>query len=331
MKISLKLLVILGAVIYFICLFIPEMMVRDLETSAQKVTEAEVFTPDIALKNNSEGIFTLFCEENGEIIKVKERDFLIATVALEMGPLCHSEALKAQAVAARSFYRYKKALGEFENYDFSVDRSAPYVYADRKYFENKWGEEFESYVKIIANAVDSTENEIISYNGEAACCCFFSMSGGVTESSQEVFGSFYPYLVPVASPYDSLSPYFETTSSFTADEIESKLKEAFPQGNFDFSLPYNQWFSDIKYNTGCSVKSINICSYSVTGRELREALGLRSATFTVDFDGENFIIKTKGYGHGVGMSQTGALYMAQSGSSYREILSHYYPDTVLIN
>ena len=156
------------------------------------------------------------------------------------------------------------------------------------------------------------------------------MSNGVTFSAEEVWDINLPYLISVASPYDSLSPYFETEISFTPDEVKNIAQNYWPEAEFDFSLPYEEWFKDIRYYVSCSVKSVNICSFSVTGSEIRKAFNLRSTTFDVIYENEAFTFKTKGYGHGVGMSQTGASYMAESGCDYKEILSLYYKGTTLI-
>ena len=327
MKVSLKLLTVLCAIIYFVCLLIPDMMVINLD----KEKEAEVFMPNISeQKSEKKGFYRLMCEESGEIIKVSERDFLISTISLEMSPLSPTEALKAQAVAARSFYRHKAASAENTDYSFTYNKSMPYIYAPIDYFKEKWGDDFEDYYILAEKAVDDTENEVLTYENEVACCSFFAMSDGVTESAEEVWDLSYPYLIPVASPYDSLSPYFERITDLSPKEVKGILLNNWQKEKFDFSLPYDKWFTEIKYNTSSSVKSINMLGFSVTGREFRTAFNLRSTTFDVNFDGENFIFKTKGYGHGVGMSQTGASYMAESGSSYKEILSHYYPGTTLI-
>lgn len=262
----------------------------------------------------------------GEIVTVSEKDFLIATVGLEISPLAPEEALKAQAVAARSFYR---RLSENDEYDFTYDSAGPYIYAEESYFKDKWGEDCDQYRQLIESAVAATDNQVLTYGGEIACTAFFAMSNGKTQSAQDVWGQDMPYLINVASPYDTLSPEYEKTVTYTPDEIKSTLTERWPDGKFDFELPYDEWFTDIEYNAGGGVYSTNICGFTVTGNEVRSAFLLRSTTYSVEYDGDKFIFKTKGYGHGVGMSQTGAIAMAADGASYEEILSWYYPGTKL--
>ncbi|MBE6731651.1 MAG: SpoIID/LytB domain-containing protein [Ruminococcaceae bacterium] len=338
MKISLKLMIFMAAVIYFACLFIPEAITLSGKNTDEKETEADLFVPGYTQKTDTPAnapfdkdlTYSILDEKSGEIFKISERDFLISTVSLELSPLTDIEALKAQAVAARSFYRYKKEENKNVEYDFVCNSEEPYIYAEKSYFENKWGESYGEYYEKIANAVDSTENEILTFEGEIACCSFFAMSGGVTLSAEEVWDTSFPYLVSVASPYDSLSPYFEAEVSFTPEEVKNAVTIYWKEAKFDFSLPYEEWFKDIRYNVSCNVKSVNICSFSVTGNEVRKAFNLRSSTFNIVYEKGVFIFKTKGYGHGVGMSQTGASYMAESGCDYREILSLYYKGTTLI-
>lgn len=333
MKISLKLLVFMAAVIYFVCLFIPDAVILNDKKENEKEKTTEVFIPgsiQIEAAPEESLVYNILDEKNGEILSLSERDFLISTVSLELSPLTDNEALKAQAVAARSFYRFKKEENKLKEYDFVCDSTEPYIYADKSYFENKWGENYSEYYAKITEAVDSTENEILIYEGDVACCSFFAMSGGVTLSAEEVWDEKIPYLISVASPYDSLSPYFENKVSFTPNEVKDIVINYWKNGNFDFSLPYEEWFKDIRYYTSSGVKSVNICSFSVTGSEVRKAFGLKSTTFDIVYENRVFTFKTKGYGHGVGMSQTGASYMAESGCDYKEILSLYYPGTTLI-
>ena len=332
MKISLKILVLLSAIIYFSCLMIPDIMYMEAFGSNESA-ESELFVPGSSISGietaaeTGELTYNILDEGTGEIIKVSERDFLISTVALELSPLVNEEALKAQAVAARSFYRYKKSTAGNGEYDFICDSEEPYTYAPLSFFEEKWGENYRDYLENIVKAVDGTENLLLTYSGEVACASYFAISNGSTENAEDVWDTSCPYLISVASPYDALSPGYESTVSISPEKAMDTAVNFWPDGNFDFSLPYESWFTDITYNSGCSVKSVNICGFSVTGREVREAFSLRSATFEVKYEDGVFLFSTRGYGHGVGMSQTGASFMAESGCDFYEILSFYYPGT----
>lgn len=272
--------------------------------------------------------FQILDTSTGETFTLTEREFLIATVGLEVSPLSPKEALKAQAVASRTFYQRQRAMSQ-EDYDFTCDSSAPYVYAPETHFQEKWGEDYEEYRSLIEEAVDETEGEILTYEGVAACTAFYAMSNGKTQSAEEIWGEDLPYLISVASPYDALSPEYETTVSYTPEEVRDTVTKQWPEATFNFDLPYDQWFTEITYYTGGSVSSTNICGFSVTGNEVRAAFLLRSTTFDIKYEEDKFVFKTKGYGHGVGMSQTGAIAMAADGSAYTEILAWYYPGTEL--
>lgn len=158
------------------------------------------------------------------------------------------------------------------------------------------------------------------------------MSNGRTQSAEDVWGEDIPYLISVASPYDMLSGEYEKISEFSPDEVKAIATEKWGEEKFNFDLEYENWFTEIEYSLGGSVTSTNICGFSVTGNEVRAAFLLRSTTYKIEYDSEKdkFIISTKGYGHGVGMSQTGAMAMAAAGADYISILAWYYPGTQLI-
>ncbi|MEG1426309.1 MAG: SpoIID/LytB domain-containing protein, partial [Oscillospiraceae bacterium] len=138
-----------------------------------------------------------------------------------------------------------------------------------------------------------------------------------------------PYLRSVASPYDTLAPGYESTKKISPEEIRKKMEQRWPDARYNFDLPYSDWFSELTYTLGATVVSVKICGFSITGVEARSVFGLKSATFTVEYQDDSFLFRTKGSGHGVGMSQTGAIYMAAEGADYQEILNWYYPGTEL--
>ena len=175
----------------------------------------------------------------------------------------------------------------------------------------------------ISSAVKETEGLVLTYESTIALAAYFPVSAGVTVEGD------LPYLISVASPYDSLSPYFEDAKSFTPEEVMEICKATWPEGRFDFDTDYEDWFSEIVFSTGSVVYSAKICGFGVTGNEVRQAFSLASSAFTVEFEEGEFVIHTRGLGHGVGMSQQGALQMAGTGASCEEILSWYYPGTVL--
>ena len=269
--------------------------------------------------------YLIYDEGCGDVIEVPREEFVTAAVALEMSPDSPREALKAQAIAARSYYDSLKQTNIHREFHFICDSEKGIIYAPKEYFQKLWGEEYGVNMENIRGAVKETEGLVLTYGGHTALAAYFPVSSGVTVADPE-----HPYLISVASPYDSLSPYFEESQSFSPEEVMEICKATWPEGRFDFDMDYENWFSEIVFSTGSVVYSTNICGFGVTGNEVREAFSLASSAFTVEFKEGEFIIRTRGMGHGVGMSQQGALQMAGMGASCEEILSWYYPGTVLV-
>lgn len=273
-------------------------------------------------------VFRIYDESTKKTFSIPVLDFLKATVALEMSTDAPIEALKAQAVAARSVYTNMKEKSK-ESYDFTCNTAEHYVYAPDDYFKEIWGDSYDDNSSKLDDVISSVGSELLEYDGSAACATYFAISNGSTLSSEEVWGYDCPYLVNVASPYDYLNPGYETTITVSPDKVKEICLANWSDAKFNFDKDYSNWFSDIVYSTGGSVFSITVCGYGVTGAEARSAFSLRSTTFKVEYDGSNFVFGTKGYGHGVGMSQSGAIAMADEGASYTDILNWYYPGTTL--
>lgn len=291
-----------------------------LETAAAlDGTQAEV----------DETVFRLYDTATGKTSTVKEKDFLFGTLGCEMAPTVPEEALKAQTVAAYSYYTRLRKESANQDYDVSWNSQGPYVYSPRSALIKSWGENGKEYAQKLDAAIKAVSGEVLTYGSEVACAAFSHSSNGRTENAAELWGTDYPYLVSVASPYDTLSSDYEQRYEFTEKQVRDIIEKNWPKEKMNFNRPLDQWFSDIAYTVGGSVVSVNICGYSVTGSELREAFALSSQTFAVDYSGDQFIFRSKGNGHGVGMSQTGAVYMAAEGAGYREILNWYYPGTTL--
>ena len=180
--------------------------------------------------------------------------------------------------------------------------------------------------KKICRAVNGTEGQLLYYRGQLVeQALFHSSSGGKTENSEDVFASAVPYLVSVDSPYEKDATHQNESHSFTTDQLASALMSAYPDVSFGAIAP-----SSIKIldrSSGDRVKEIQIGNATLTGRQIREALDLPSANFTVNISGDTVTFTSNGSGHGVGMSQYGADGMAEKGYDYKEILSHYYSGT----
>lgn len=225
------------------------------------------------------------------------------------------EALKAQAVAARS-YALKKMLSENQTEYDVIDTVANQVYQDEEELKERWGNDYVSNMNKIKTAVLETKGEYIAYNGEVIEAFFFSTSSGKTENSEEVFTSARPYLKSVDSSWDAkVSPVFQVENDMSLHDFYTKL-----------GLPYQDslQIEVVKQTSTGRMKQVKINGTEMNASDVRQKLNLKSTYFTMEQVGNNVHIQTKGYGHGVGMSQYGAEGMAREGKTYEEIIKHYY-------
>ena len=252
---------------------------------------------------------------NGSVIKLNMTDYLIGVVSSEMPASFNLEALKAQSVLARTY-----ALKAKQTKKKLTDTVSTQSYIDVDQMKNKWENSFNTYYNKIKNAVENTNGEYLSYNGNYIEALYHSTNNGKTESSLDVFGNYYPYLISVSSEYDKNASSYLRTINMPLDTISNKL---------GLNLNNDSVISILSYTDGGNIKEININGNNFSGKNVRELLGLRSADFDISISDNNANITTRGYGHGVGMSQYGANGMANAGYSYKDILSHYYPGTTL--
>lgn len=241
--------------------------------------------------------------------------YLVGVVLAEMPSFFEEEALKAQAVVARTYTRKAYETGG-KHGDGSVcsDPSCCQAYITQRDYLERGGTE--EGLKKVVSAVEATSGQVLSYEGELIEATYFSCSGGSTEDAEAVWGTAYPYLKSVDSPGEEQAAPYETTVVFTPREFQNAL------GRILEGVPA-QWFGLTTYTEGGGVAEMKICGETYTGTQLRAILGLRSTAFRIEA-GENIQITTWGYGHRVGMSQYGADAMAVAGSSYETILAHYY-------
>lgn len=248
--------------------------------------------------------------DNEETINLELEEYVIGVVAAEMPASFEEEALKAQAVASRTYGMYKL---EHSNKSFDVIASvANQSYISIDEMHNKWGSDFTKYYNKIKKAVDSTKGEVITYNGNIIEAFYFSMSNGYTEDSSLVFNEDLEYIKSVESNYEKKVKNFEVINNKSLDEVKNKLNV----NNFIVS--------NIKKDKTGRVVTIVIDGKEFSGIDVRKKLGLRSTDFEFNIKGDSIDIITRGYGHGVGMSQYGANGMAKEGKTYKEILKYYY-------
>lgn len=300
---------------------------KQAEASPQSATEPSA--PDM------QDAYLVLDAQSGEVMTVGVRDYVIGAVCAEMPASFHPEALKAQAVAAHTYaerQRRREAASPtaaLKGASFSNDSRYYQAFATKEQAQERFGDQFEANYGKISDAVDAVLHELLFYQDEPILAAFHSMSTGKTESAAELWGAAVAYLVPVESESDRSAPRYETVTQHSAEEVKSALLAA------DASIVLGEdpaaWFEIRKTTDSGTVTELQCGNQTMTGQAFRTALSLRSPTFTISYADGTFSITTHGYGHGIGMSQYGANAMAQAGSSYQDILAHYYPGTELVN
>ena len=267
----------------------------------------------------------------GEVVEMTMEEYLRGVVRAEMPASFAEEALKAQAVAARTYTLYKIRGGGSANHpeaDACDDINCCKAYRSEEEAAQSWGMATAVYEEKIRLAVAETDGEVVLYNNAPVLAVFHSSSAGATRPSGEVWTQDLPYLQSVPSPEgEDNVPNYHSKETFTLTEFKERFIASYPTANLS-GTPSN-WFTNIQQTENGSVTSLQVGGVSLSGGELRTLLGLRSAAFTISFTDSEVVFSVTGYGHGVGMSQYGANVLAQEGRSYREILTHYYVGTTV--
>ncbi len=267
---------------------------------------------NLSEKNNIVNTITL----EGETIKFD--DYLIGVVSCEMPASFNIEALKAMAVAARTFALNK--IYNNSNYNFSKTISDQ-CFSDEESLKNKWQDDYDFYFNKVKSAVEYTKNEYISYEDKPIKAYYFSTSNGYTENASSVFGSNESYLKSVNSSWDKESKPYYFVKEINISEFINTL-------NLNTN---NITISNIIRNSTNHVDNITINDKTYTGITIRKLFNLKSTDFVMDIKDNKVIFTTYGYGHGVGMSQYGANYLANNGYDYKYILNYYYKNTLIKN
>lgn len=245
---------------------------------------------------------------NGKEVTMELEEYLIGVVGSEMPASFAKEALKAQAVAARTFVAKR---------NFQVDdTTASQVFQDDSQLKQVWKESYDENKKRIEEAVTETEGEVLTYQGELITAAFFSSCNGYTNNSEDYWSNSSPYLRSVESAWDKSVSGNKQTKELSLTDFSNAL--GFQNTVKSIGKP--------EYFKSGYVKTIVIDGIKFSGREIREALSLRSSAFEIKLNKQTVQITTEGFGHGIGMSQYGAKAMAEAGFDYKKILKHYYTD-----
>ncbi|MBQ9167682.1 MAG: stage II sporulation protein D [Oscillospiraceae bacterium] len=250
-------------------------------------------------------------------------EYLVGVVLAEMPVSFETEAHKSQAVVART-YALKRSTSQPKHSGGAVctDSSCCQGYLSPEDYLAKGGTQEE--INQIREAVQDTSGLVLTYEGELIEATYFSCSGGSTEDALAVWGTDIPYLQSTSSPGEENASHYTDTVYFSKDEFASAL-------GVNLSGSAVGWLGSVTYTEGGGVNTMEIGGTVYKGTTLRQLLGLRSTAFTMMATEDGISITTRGFGHRVGMSQYGADAMAVSGSTYEEILAHYYEGAELVN
>lgn len=291
------------------------------------IEETSIMETDVKQPDQTSTVKVMSASSNN-ITEMPLKEYLIGVVASEINPAYHENAIKAQVIASHTLLSYvkKHKSDKLNGADISDSSASHQGYLSEAEQKKKWGNNYETYYKTIEKCVDEVINMTLQYDGDYINAAFHAISNGNTENCADVWGGSYPYLISVTSIGDKLSPAYQSQVTVTEKEFKEKLKNY----NIKFTDDAEHWIEGITNTETGMVKTIQICDKTIKGTEFRTAFSLKSSTFTYEYKDEKFIFTVSGYGHGVGMSQYGADYMARQGFSYKEILEHYYPGAKIV-
>lgn len=307
-----------------LCFVIPVLFTKQKEEQviAKLNEEQEQTSYDYKQYNN----IKLWHAKTNSIEEISLDEYLYGVVSAEMPASFEKEALKAQAIVARTYTIYKilHNNGKHQGADICDDSACCQAWITKEDRLNKWEETSrESNWNKIVEVVEATKGKIITYEGQPIQAFFHANSGGKTETTINVWGGdSYPYLQSVATSGEDSYSQYASEVSFTKETFVLKMKEKYT----DFSIDFTQenCIQILEYTDGNRVKKVKIGNIELSGVEVRTLLGLKSANFAIELGEDTVRFSVVGYGHGVGMSQTGADSMAKQGSNYEEIIKHFY-------
>lgn len=303
-KLDVKYFLLYMLLMLFFLVFIPSLAIKIFPSPGQD-NGAVPYSPEIP------DTVRVYITEKKAFKTIKFEDYIEGVVASEMPSSFHFEALKAQAVASRTY-----ALGRILAGSRLCDTVHCQVYRS------------DNIPVKVKKAVRATEGQVLLYNGKlAAQALYFSSSAGNTENAEDVFSNPYPYLVSVSSSNEPGATHKKETVPLTIKSFTKQIKNALPE--LSFGSVRKSEIKVLSHTEGGRVDKIKVGSQTLSGADIRRIFSLYSTRFSIAFDGSSIIITTSGSGHGVGMSQYGANGRAKEGETFQEILSHYYQGTTI--
>lgn len=324
-----------------ILLLLPFLLVKGWNSSYAKWSlnfEKEGVVDAISINQNTakDKTIKMLISAKNEVAQISVFDYLCGVVAAELPIGTHEEAIKAQAVAAFSYMAYRMEA-ELSKPGIITEHKGAYIcddsthclaYISKENAKTKWGQKlFDENWGKIEKAVLSVTGKVITYSDEPINAVFSAMSAGTTESAKDVWGEDVPYLVGVNSEWDEAAKDFNSEVKVSEENFKSTMLTL--DSTLKFEGEHAKWFGEEQKTTSGGIKSIKMGGKDFLGTAIRKAFNLKSTNFTLAFADGNFTFSVKGNGHGVGLSQTGAIYMANTGKTYEEILKYYYKDVKL--
>jgi len=267
--------------------------------------------------------------DSGEVKEVTMADYLPDVLAAEVPVAFSEEALKAQAVAARTYILYctEHTNPKHPEADICTESGCCMAYKDEPELRGVWGDKYDENMRIISSAVTETDGQVLTFDENPILASFHSSSSGKTEAGSELWGD-VPYLVCVNSPETKNDvPDYVTTVEVSKDNFRETV--LLLKTNAKFSDNPSEWITNTELDESGRVRNMTVGGVQLSGSEMRKLFVLRSTAFTLEYKDRTFVFTVTGYGHGLGMSQYGANVMAKNGFDYKEILTHYYPQTEL--
>ena len=330
--------------IVLLCFFIPIIFTNKRESidtavlnSLENVIENNIEVTEVALENyNYEDYNTikLLHRETGEIEELNLDEYLCGVISAEMPASYELEALKAQAVVARTYTLYKiinaKPHGEEADICDSYECCQAWISKEARF--EKWDDSTENeYWNKIVTAVNETKGKVITYEGKIINAFFHANSGGKTEIPVNVWGGTgYPYLQVVETSGEEGYTQYSSEVQLTIEELINKFKEKYEDITVNLEN-INEEIKILEYTESGRVKTLKVGNKNIAGTEARSILGLRSTNFDIEINEKSITFKVTGYGHGIGMSQTGADAMAKQGSTYEQIIKHFYVGVEIVD
>lgn len=308
-----------------LAMLIPSFFVFEKADNADKDYVKNVPQRDNEIETEDDDLLVISVLMGENAVEMDIEDYLVGVVAGEMPFSFEDEAIKAQAVAARTYTLYKLRVEPSANHseDVCTNPACCKAYSDEAVLREKWGADYDGNIARIRSLVWSTRGTYMVYENEPVLAVFHSSSAGMTENSGDVWNEDLPYLSSVASPEGAESVRnYVTVTQIEHDDFKMRFLKENPDA--EFSENSDEWVTDIIYTDSGRIKSLCIGGISVRGTELRSIYGLRSTAADIEVGEDCVVFAVTGYGHGVGMSQYGANSMAKEGSSWQEILEWYY-------